>query len=326
MAIPKIYRWDDAGAPSLTGGVAAASNWIGVLHACLVTGYGSKAAAGWVRQFIDGAGTLAVFQPASLEFGLQVNDTYNTSASSYQAADSWTNVSTPVGLWDTVQYVSKSATTTTAVVRPWMVLASDTFFVAFVWRSSTTSPTPSIVSDCSIFSCGKYVAFNTGTVLPNITLGLQGSSAEALAAVLDLNLNFTSSTIREVTFQRGLSGGTNASEKKGRALYTARVPYMSTVGYFSSSRSGTNGNEISSFSDGSYFYAPFMLVNYFGHILGRFPLFYGITGSIPSALRNSLVQDVVIEGKTWMLLCADTSSTFTSRSYYLIDAYTDSIP
>ena len=43
-----IYRSSDAGAPSLTG---AAGSLIALLDACLRTGYGTKAGAGWTKPF-----------------------------------------------------------------------------------------------------------------------------------------------------------------------------------------------------------------------------------------------------------------------------------
>ena len=43
-----VYRFDDAGAPTLS---AAAGALISVLDACLVNGYGAKPAAGWTKAF-----------------------------------------------------------------------------------------------------------------------------------------------------------------------------------------------------------------------------------------------------------------------------------
>ena len=44
-----VYRWDDPSAPVLSS--PSAGSLIGVLDACLVNGYGSKAAAGWTKAF-----------------------------------------------------------------------------------------------------------------------------------------------------------------------------------------------------------------------------------------------------------------------------------
>ena len=48
MTTTRIYRSTDAGAPVLVGGV---SSLINLLDKCLVTGYGSKTAAGWTKPY-----------------------------------------------------------------------------------------------------------------------------------------------------------------------------------------------------------------------------------------------------------------------------------
>ena len=67
-----LYTSADAGAPVLTG---AAGTLLALLHACLVTGYGAKAAAGWSRPWLDASGNLAVFKPNDAQdFFLHIND------------------------------------------------------------------------------------------------------------------------------------------------------------------------------------------------------------------------------------------------------------
>lgn len=46
--IPKEYHYDDIGAPQLTN---KAGDILNILKACLITGYGSKAGAGWKLQY-----------------------------------------------------------------------------------------------------------------------------------------------------------------------------------------------------------------------------------------------------------------------------------
>lgn len=55
-----LYTSDDTGAPVLSGTVGTL---VDVLHACLVTGYGTKPAAGWSRPWVDANGRRAVFKP-----------------------------------------------------------------------------------------------------------------------------------------------------------------------------------------------------------------------------------------------------------------------
>lgn len=61
MALPvTVYRWDDQGAPQMLGGLP--SEMIGILKACLVTGYGSKQSAGWSIPFEDVPTNKVVFR------------------------------------------------------------------------------------------------------------------------------------------------------------------------------------------------------------------------------------------------------------------------
>src|SRR5277367_4813757 len=70
-----VYKSSDASAPVLSGQAGAMA---GVLDACLVNGYGSKAAAGWGTAF---TGTnLRAYQPASgNRLYLALDDTGTTS-------------------------------------------------------------------------------------------------------------------------------------------------------------------------------------------------------------------------------------------------------
>lgn len=63
MSTVRYYRWDDPGAPSLTGEVGSLTN---LLRKCLVgtsgTAYGSKPSAGWSEAFTGAAANIAVFR------------------------------------------------------------------------------------------------------------------------------------------------------------------------------------------------------------------------------------------------------------------------
>ena len=55
-----VYRWDDPGAPQLTGRTPA--EIIDVLTKCLVDGYGAKSPLGWTRPFYNAATHAAAFR------------------------------------------------------------------------------------------------------------------------------------------------------------------------------------------------------------------------------------------------------------------------
>lgn len=56
----KVYRWDDAGAPALD---KTAGCMMTIFKACLVTGYGTKDAAGWTMPFEDMTAKVKVLRP-----------------------------------------------------------------------------------------------------------------------------------------------------------------------------------------------------------------------------------------------------------------------
>lgn len=68
MSTVRLYRWDDAGAPVLSGTVGSLTN---LLRACLVgssgIAYGGKPAAGWTEVFAGSATNTAVYRNNDLE-------------------------------------------------------------------------------------------------------------------------------------------------------------------------------------------------------------------------------------------------------------------
>lgn len=60
MGAPTVYKHSDTSAPTLDG-LAGSLNTL--LHACLVTGYGSKSSLGWTREYVSG--NVSVYRPAA---------------------------------------------------------------------------------------------------------------------------------------------------------------------------------------------------------------------------------------------------------------------
>lgn len=69
----KVYRWDDAEAPKLDKSANCVQL---ILKACLVTGYGTKQAAGWTMPFEDTSTGVKVFRP---KFGAEQDFYVRTS-------------------------------------------------------------------------------------------------------------------------------------------------------------------------------------------------------------------------------------------------------
>lgn len=148
-----LYRWTDASAPTLTG---QAGSLITVLSACLVTGYGSKPAAGWTIPSLGGSnpGTnvIAYLQGSgSNGYYVRVNNSGTRVGTTHEAVgtpgtniarvrgyetmtsltDSGTNLFPTVAQQASGLFARTSATTD-AVTRPWFVVADQRTFYVFV--------------------------------------------------------------------------------------------------------------------------------------------------------------------------------------------------
>jgi hypothetical protein len=124
-----VYRYDDAGAPNLTG---AAGSLIAILDAVLVNGYGVKPAAGWAKAFSGtnkaayrmGAGRFqAYFRVVDDASGAAgAKEAQMHAYESMSGIDAGANVFTGTGI-STSDITFRKSNTADATVRPWMILA-----------------------------------------------------------------------------------------------------------------------------------------------------------------------------------------------------------
>jgi hypothetical protein len=128
MVAPIVYLSTDASAPVLTG---AAGSMIALLDACLVNGYGAKAAAGWTKPF---TGTnLAAYRMGTggtaRRMYLRVDDTAALSAR-LRGFDEMTDVDTGTEPFPTTVQVAApglwlhKSVSADATARQWMVIAT----------------------------------------------------------------------------------------------------------------------------------------------------------------------------------------------------------
>lgn len=137
----RVYKSSDPGAPQLSGN---ASTLIDVLNGCLVTGYGSKAAAGWTRPYNDT--NVAVFKQgepsAKHSHYLRVYDPGSTSAR-VVGYETMTDANTGTNLFPSEAQLSGGLywykPTTTTTTRPWMVFANER--TVYVWWATTGGTT-----------------------------------------------------------------------------------------------------------------------------------------------------------------------------------------
>jgi hypothetical protein len=139
MGTPTVYTSADASAPVLTG---EAGKLIDLLDACLVNGYGAKAAAGWTKPYSSGNSYASFRQGGGLMHYLAVND-INTQMSRVDGFLTMSDFVTGTGPFPTEAqftgglYVRKSITASTQA-RPWLLVADERTFYLFIFGGSTT--------------------------------------------------------------------------------------------------------------------------------------------------------------------------------------------
>lgn len=129
-----IYRFDDAGAPNLVG---TSGSLNALLDACLVNGYGSKAAAGWTKDPIS-VGNVAIYRNASgTNRYLRVDNTIATSNARVRAYKTMSDANTGTIPTPTDAQVSGGlhiiGCQSTTVSCPWLVAADGKRF--FLWTA-----------------------------------------------------------------------------------------------------------------------------------------------------------------------------------------------
>lgn len=148
MGTSVVYTSADASAPVLTG---AAGTLNALLYACLVTGYGTKAALGWVRSYNDAVNNVSVFRQASgPQHYVRVNDN-GPGVGTFKEArvvgyESMSDVNTGTNPFPTAAqmangaFVRKSATAD-ATARPWILVGTGKVFYLFMYADSATAAT-----------------------------------------------------------------------------------------------------------------------------------------------------------------------------------------
>ena len=227
MARPvTVYRWDDAGAPQITGRTPA--EIIDVLKKCLVDGYGSKAPLGWTMPFEDSGNYKAVFRnsPAAGGSGGCVqckssNGTNNANiAVSMTPAKSFTDIDTPIQPGFTRPFSVTTGFTT------WILLGTPTGFyliaglqssnmsgwvmtaefVAYVgdYDSVILADAGRFIVASSLANSGNltgtnYSAWNTSAFHSGSAGGMETSSAVQALRIFDAD-NFDNSKTYGITF------------------------------------------------------------------------------------------------------------------------------
>jgi len=206
---PRIYMSTDEGAPVLS---ATAGSLIGVLDACLVTGYGDLPGAGW-EKFAIGADNAAYRAPDGLRHYLHVLDTIATYAT-VNGYKSLVDTDFGSAFSSSPAYWGKCASGVTAG-RQWVVAVDDKRVLIFVVPSAAIN-----VGFRAVGGFGELAAHHPDDM--NASYLLAGSASAAVLATDDAALVYESGLIigsgQQVAYMPGLFGSTSAPGKYNASL------------------------------------------------------------------------------------------------------------
>lgn len=168
-----VYRSTDASAPVLSGLPGAL---VAIFDACLVNGYGAKAAAGWAKEF--SAPNIAVYRSA---FGnrlrLRIDDTAAQEAR-VVGYESMTDASTGVGAFPMSSQVSgglyvRKSESADAVTRNWVLIATDRTLYFLPSSSGNIDPqvAPAASSLSGSLAFGQITTYKPGDAFNTIIMG-----------------------------------------------------------------------------------------------------------------------------------------------------------
>jgi hypothetical protein len=159
MGLPvTVYRSDDAGAPQFTEGMKP-SELINVLKKCLVTGYGSKAAAGWSVAFEDAPNNQIVFRNSTslasggfVKFWPRSAGDVIKGVVNFQAAPFLTSINPD---WITTNAVGwRCQTGAGNYTKNWVVIATAASFYIFSYGDAPKNTVQLSTSHYTSFFCG----------------------------------------------------------------------------------------------------------------------------------------------------------------------------
>lgn len=173
----RVYRWDDASAPVLNG---QAGSLVALLDACLVNGYGAKAAAGWTKAF-SGTNKAAYRQGiGSNQFYLRV-DASGANYPRIVGYESMTDVDTGAAPFPTESQLAGGAylntsSTTDATARPWLIVATEKAFYLWIGYNVTAATGLGTVAALPIVFFGDVNSYKSGDAGHTMLIAAAGAS------------------------------------------------------------------------------------------------------------------------------------------------------
>ena len=232
----RVYRWDDSSAPVLSGASAALTD---LLSACLVSGYGSKAAAGWSQTVL--ATGVKVYTNAGS--GKSIKVTHN-SASQYarvigsEAADGVSGLFFPTEAQQSGGLYWWLSSTADSTARPWLMVATDKFFHLWIGNSVPTSTGLVTSANMNMYAAGDITPAKGDDAFHFLLVGAAAAAANS-SAYGGLAVTITGTTtghfmarsysqaggavaVGKVADYAGMNGGT--------AIGTSGITYPDPVG------------------------------------------------------------------------------------------------
>lgn len=301
MAVPTVYRSDDASAPVITG---TAGDLVTALDAILVNGYGSKPAAGWSVAY-TGTNKRAYQQGSGLSHLLRVDDADARLArvvgyGAMSDIDTGTNPF-PTGAQFSGGLYMRKSTTANSTARPWICFATDTTFYLFIFGARTaTLPTAQFDGGDAHLGFGTLI----NTRVPS------DINASFLCASSDTSTTSTTATdTRQCLVSLGTAAQTtlylNGSYNQGSSASTNC--YKRSSNLYAISQSGGGGTAFPDATRGALMLLPFVVIEPTGIVRGDFPgiLSLGHTGVAGGGMPGHLS---IVEGK----------GAYSGRSFYRI--------
>lgn len=183
----RVYASTDASAPALSGSAGALA---AVLHACLATGYGATAAAGWAREF-TGTNKAVYRAPSGNRLRLRIDDT-GTQEARIVGYESMTDVDTGTNPFPTTAQVNgglyvRKSDTADGTVRAWYMIATEIMFYLYI-DTGSASADPALVATparLSGMAFGEFTSYKAGDLYNTIIIGqaATGTSTSRLGAI-----------------------------------------------------------------------------------------------------------------------------------------------
>jgi hypothetical protein len=278
-----VYRSTDAGAPVSNGTVGSL---IGLLDACLVNGYGSKAGAGWTKEF---SGTnLAAYKNASnmSQAYYRVDHTVATSPK-VVGYEVMTDINTGTGPFPTSSQVSgglviQTSTYADSTPRWWTIVASQN--IAYI----LINPTSNLVTDANAgaYCFGAFNSYMANDAYNNFIAGgdYRNSGISNASSIISY-IDSSSYCPRSYT-------QTGSSVSVGKHGDTAKANMMS-----SSFGLGSTGSTYPNPVDSSMIISPLYLHEK-NAVRGIFPGFWFPCHNKPLTTNDTLTGTGPLSGKT----------------------------